>query len=453
MDKRLTFAAALTPRGLERDVAVHVDRHGMIAEISTGGPPYDGFVALPGMPNAHSHAFQRALAGRGEAARGSDSFWTWREEMYRLANTMDGADAYAVARMAFSEMLIGGFTHLVEFHYLLHAVDGSRGPEMTDAVVRAAADVGMPLTLLPVYYRTSGFDGTPAHEGQSRFVHDSVDDYLRTLTALRDSGRSGLHALGAAPHSLRAVPPSDLADLVAGVDDILGPRAPLHIHVSEQVGEVDESLVCHGATPIDLLFDHVEAGERWNLVHATHATPAEREAVRASATVVVLCPLTEAYLGDGIFEAREHATGGGTLAIGTDSNVRISAIEELRMLEYGQRLKDRMRARLGTEAGIGGPMWSRLAAGGARSAGVEAGSIATGRRADLIVMDEEGPSLLGHGPETAIDAWLVGGDARDLASVYVGGRRVVDHGEIEAGGDIRGEFGAVMRRLGAAPRG
>jgi formimidoylglutamate deiminase len=342
-------------------------------------------------------------------------------------------------------MLAAGFTHLAEFHYLLHGVDGVRGREMTDAVVRAAGEAGLPITLLPVYYRTSGFDGSAALPEQHRFVHDSVQEYLEMLSDVRDV------AGGAAPHSLRAVPPRDLPELVAGVDDILGPEAPLHIHVSEQSGEVDECLERFGATPIDLLFDHVDAGPRWNLVHATHATGGEREAVRSAGATVVLCPLTESYLGDGVFEAREHASAGGAMAVGTDSNVRISAIEELRTLEYGQRLRDRMRARLGTEAGVGAPLWALMAAGGAAASGVPGGAIAAGSRADFAVLDGESPTFAGHDPETALDAWLVGGDASDLAATYVAGRRVVDHGVSESDADARARFVSVMKKLGARP--
>jgi len=471
MSRQLTFSAILGPGGIERDRTIEIDPSGVIAAVRPGGPPYDGFLALPGLPDAHSHAFQRALAGRGERSHGVDSFWSWREDMYRLANAVDPEGAYAVARQAYGEMLRSGFTHVVEFHYLQHGRDGARGPEMTDAVVRAAADAGLPMTLLPVYYRTSGFDGAPATAGQRRFAHASVDDFLATLEGLAGAaggsataatgrapaGAAGPPAtaatgptaltLGAAPHSLRAVPPDDLPALVRGVDAILGPDAPLHVHVSEQTAEVEECRERFGRTPIELLFDRVEAGPRWHLVHATHATPSEREAVRTADASVVLCPLTEAYLGDGIFEAREHLLAGGTASVGTDSNVRISAIEELRMLEYGQRLRDRHRSRLGTAEGVGAPLWNRLAQGGARAAVAPIGRLEPGHRADLVVLDDASPTLAGHSPETAIDAWLVGGDAGDIAAVWVRGRRAVDHGVAENEAGARDAFARAMKRL------
>ncbi|MDX1395319.1 MAG: formimidoylglutamate deiminase [Gemmatimonadota bacterium] len=439
--RSLSFAATLEPSGIVRDRRIEIGADGAIAAISPGGPPYDGFLAIPGMPNAHSHVFQRALAGLGEVATGSDTFWSWRDEMYRLANAVTPEQLLAIARQAFVEMLRGGFTHLIEFHYLVHGVDGARGREMTDAVAGAARDVGLPLTLLPVYYRTSGFDGATAGSAQRRFAHDSVDDYLRFVE------RCGKVVGGAAPHSLRAVPAGDLAELVAGIDALLGSDAPLHIHVSEQTAEVEECLARFGRTPIEHLFDHVEAGPRWNLVHATHATPSEREAIRATGTRVILCPLTEAYLGDGIFEAVEHARGGGSAAIGTDSNVRISAIEELRTLEYGQRLRDRMRARLGTASGLGAPLWNRLAGGGAKAAGAPIGRLEPGRRADFLVLDDTSPRLAGRDPETALDTWLVGGETADIAAVHVGGRRVVDGGSVAGDGDIAEAFGATIRAL------
>ncbi|MDH3732485.1 MAG: formimidoylglutamate deiminase [Gemmatimonadota bacterium] len=441
MTRTLRFEAVLTPTGIEHGRAVSFDADGVITGVAPADPPWDGFLALPGMPNAHSHAFQRALTGRGEAALGNDSFWSWREEMYRLANSLQPEDAYSVARMAFTEMLAGGFTHLVEFHYLLHGVDGSRGPEMTDAVLRAADAVGLPLTLLPVYYRTSGFDAAPAEAEQHRFVHESPEEFLAAVARLGEA------VGGVAPHSLRAVPAADLAELVEGASGLLGPEAPLHIHVSEQATEVEECGQRFGRTPIELLFDHVEAGPRWNLVHATHATPGERVSIRESGAGVVLCPLTEAYLGDGIFEAREHLEGGGVAAIGTDSNVRISAIEELRVLEYGQRLRDRMRARLGDATGVGAALWSRTAEGGARASGRPVGRLEIGGRADIIVLNGEAAALAGHRPETAIDAWLVGGDARDIAAVYVKGDRMVEHGVVAHEEETRAVFAATMRRL------
>ncbi|MYE33668.1 MAG: formimidoylglutamate deiminase [Gemmatimonadales bacterium] len=454
--RTLRFRAILGPGGLERDRSIDVAPDGTILAVRSvrpGGAPYDGGLAVPGMPNAHSHIFQCALAGFGEEARGDDSFWSWRRAMYRLAGSITPEQLFDVARHGYARMLRAGFTHVVEFHYLHHGPDGARGPETTQAVLAAAADVGLPISLLPVYYRTAGFDGAAPHAGQRRFAHGSVDEFMATVEEL------GPAVVGVAPHSLRAVPTADLTELVTAVDATLGREAPLHIHISEQELEVEECLAAHGRTPVDLLADTVELGPRWSLVHATHATEAERARLRSAGARVVLCPITEAHLGDGIFPAREHFLAGGAAAAGSDANVRISAIEEARQLEYGQRLRDRRRARLATEAGTGSVIWSWLAEGGGEAAAPPAdpaagngasrrlGRIAPGYRADLVVLDREGPHTLGHDWETLMDAWLVGGDERDIEAVYVGGERRVERGSVAGEAEIRSAFGKVMREI------
>ena len=439
--RSLTFRAILGPEGFETDRTIEIGPDGRIVRIVPGGPPYDGFIAIPGMTNAHSHVFQRALAGRGEEAYGEESFWTWRKAMYRLANAITPEQLYAIACYTYAEMMCNGFTHVVEFHYLHHQPDGGRSSAMTDAVVTAANDIGLPLTLLPVYYRTSGFDGAPASFEQKRFAHDSVEDFLLTLEAMGDV------ANGVAPHSLRAVPPEDLVPLVEGAEAILGESVPIHIHVSEQMREVLECRERFGRTPIELLGDMVPIGPRWNLVHATHATDAERVVIREAAANVVLCPLTEAYLGDGIFQAHEHFHATGFAAIGSDCNVRVSPIDEVRQLEYGQRLRDRKRARLATEQGVGVPVWSWLVDGGRRAAGYGTAGLSCGSRADLIALDEEGPTIRGQELEIALDAWLVGGDVRDIASVYVAGQRRVENGVLNSELDTKTAFAAAMRAI------
>jgi len=454
--RTLRFRAILGPRGLERDRSIEIAPDGMIRAIRSvrsGSVPYDGGLAVPGMPNAHSHIFQCALAGFGEEARGDDSFWSWRRAMYRLANSITPEQLFDIARYGYARMLRAGFTHVVEFHYLHHGPDGARGPETTQAVLAAAAEVGLPISLLPVYYRTAGFDGAAPRPGQRRFAHGSVDEFMATVEAL------GPAVAGVAPHSLRAVPTADLAQLVAGVDATLGLEAPLHIHVSEQELEVEECLAAHGRTPIDLLGDTVELGPRWSLVHATHATEAERARLRNAGARVVLCPITEAHLGDGIFRAREHFLAGGAAAAGSDANVRISAIEEARQLEYGQRLRDRRRARLATEAGAGPVVWSWLARGGGDAAAARSspagragarlrlGRIEPGYRADFVVLDRQGPHTLGHDWETLMDAWLVGGDERDIEAVYVAGERRVERGSMAGETGIRSAFGKAMREI------
>lgn len=453
--RTLRFRAILGPGGLERDRSIEIAPDGTILAIRAvrAAAAYDGGLAVPGMPNAHSHIFQCALAGFGEAARGDDSFWSWRRAMYRLAGSITPEQLFDVARHGYARMLRAGFTHVVEFHYLHHDPDGARGLRTTRAVLAAAEEVGLPMSLLPVYYRTAGFDGAAPHAGQRRFAHGSVDEFMAAVEVL------GPAVAGVAPHSLRAVPAGDLAELVAGVDATLGPAAPLHIHISEQELEVEECLAARGRTPIDLLADTVELGSRWSLVHATHATEAERARLRSAGARVVLCPITEAHLGDGIFPAREHFLAGGAAAAGSDANVRISAIEEARQLEYGQRLRDRRRARLATEAGAGPVVWSWLAEGGGEAAvarpgpaggagaRLRLGRIEPGYRADFVVLDREGPNTFGHDWETLMDAWLVGGDERDIEAVYVGGERRVERGSMAGEADIRSAFGTAMREI------
>ncbi|MEX0900457.1 MAG: formimidoylglutamate deiminase [Gammaproteobacteria bacterium] len=410
--RKLTFKHALTPRGIATDCEISFDEAGRITAVGQGAGPYDGDFALPALGNAHSHAFQRALAGHGEGRGGDDSFWRWREAMYALANRLDADEMYTVARLAYSEMLAAGFTAVAEFHYLHHLKDGARGTAMADAVIQAARDTGIRLRLLPVYYHAGGF-GRPAGDAQRRFTHASVDEFLKLVDSLA-------HAhLGIAIHSLRAVPLEHLKDIVAQRAGAL-----FHVHVSEQQAEVDQCVAVYGKRPVELLADTVELDANWTLVHATHADASERASIRNAGACVALCPLTEAYLGDGLFAATEFHAQGGVLAIGTDSNARIDAIEELRWLEYGQRLRDQRRARLADESGVGAPLWQAAAAGGAHATGFAVGRIEVGAFADLVVLDESGAPWFGVEPARWLDAWLTGGSRHDIAHVYVGGKAV-----------------------------
>ncbi|HET8553139.1 MAG TPA: formimidoylglutamate deiminase [Gammaproteobacteria bacterium] len=441
MTSRLTFQYVLTPNGIERDRTLQVDEAGTIAAIEPASGPADGFFALPGMPNAHSHAFQRALAGFAEARLGGDSFWSWREAMYRLANRVTPDDTRIIARQAFADMLRGGYTTVAEFHYLHGLPDGRHGADMAEAVIDAAAETGIRLTLLPVLYQNGSFEQAAQPE-QRRFVHASLDDYLGLLECLRGSAR-----LGIAPHSLRAVPAAQLPALIRAARDLLGPDCPIHIHISEQTGEVEQCREHYGTTPIDWLARHATLDGHWNLVHATHATADESRLIRHADANVVLCPLTEAYLGDGLFAAGEHVANGGRIAIGSDSNIRADAIEELRWLEFGQRLADRKRARLATPRGLGAPLWSAAAQGGAAAVGGIGGKIEVGQPADLVVLDENSPALAGHDEETVLDALLIAGSRADLAAVYIGGQERVEHGELLGTPNPQPEFDATVRRL------
>ncbi|HET7922739.1 MAG TPA: formimidoylglutamate deiminase [Gammaproteobacteria bacterium] len=443
MDTTLAFKYVLTPAGLRRDCRLSVDETGMITAVEPAEGPVDGYFAIPGLPNAHSHAFQRALAGHGEATSGEDSFWSWREAMYRLARRVTPEDMFVIARHAFTEMLRGGFTSVAEFHYLHHLPDGTAGADMARAVIEAARVTGIRLLLLPVLYRRGGF-GQPARVEQQRFLHEKLDDYWRLLEQLRDV------RLGIAPHSLRAVEPELLPRVLQEAAAILGERFPVHIHISEQQREVEECRENYGCTPIELLARTIPLDARWNLVHATHAGSTELRLIREHAATVVLCPITEAYLGDGLFAADEFVKAGGRVAIGSDSNCRIDAVEELRWLEYGQRLRQQRRARLAEREGLGRPLWQRACAGGAAALDEPVGAIEVGKRADLVVLDEEAAPWLGHDIGTLLDAFIIGGSRHDIAAVYVGGRRIVDHGTVKDDARSAREFARTVSRLNAA---
>jgi formimidoylglutamate deiminase len=446
MSQTLAFQYVLTPTGIARDMQITVDDAGRISALEqVNHGPNDGFFALPGMPNAHSHAFQRALAGQGEARVGADTFWSWREAMYALANRVTAKDMRTIAAQAFADMLRGGFTSVAEFHYLHHLPSGRPTPTMAQAVLDAADEVGIRIVLLPVFYMTGGFARAGSEPGarpeQRRFVHRDIDDFCRLLE------RFASRPCGLAPHSLRAVPPRLLHPLLEGAASVLGNDFPIHMHIAEQPREVDDCRNAFGLTPVDLLAETVSLSDRWNLVHATHVSRPELETMARIGVNAVLCPLTEAYLGDGIFPAADFVRLHGRIAIGSDSNARIDAVEELRLLEYGQRLSDGMRARLASEEGIGAPIWRLTAAAGARALAQPVGAIERGRYADLVVLDEAHPALLGVAPERMLDALITGGDARCIRDVYVGGRRLVQNGKVANGRRIGTRFARAMRTL------
>jgi len=442
--QRYSFRHILTPDGMLHDRTLTVGPDGRIValEPSAPGARPDGWLALPGIPNAHSHAFQRALAGFGEqpSADGRDHFWSWREAMYRLAQRVTPEQCGAIARHAYAEMLAAGYTSVAEFHYLHHGVDGARGTEMAEAVIGAARSAGIRLTLLPVLYLQGGFDHAALPE-QRRFLHASVDDFLGFLQRLEPVARSGGARLGVAPHSLRAVPARELPSLQLGARALLGADAPFHIHVAEQTAEVEACHAAHGCGPVELLARSIELDARWSLVHATHADARERATLRRSGANLVVCPLTEAYLGDGLYPVEEHrGEGVAGIAIGSDSNCRIDAFEELRLLELGARLRNRARAQLADARGLGQPLWSGAVAAGARALAQPVAGLAVGQHADLVVIDEDAPALAGHGIATALDALVINGSSRDLAAAFVGGKRI-------APAATRAGFDAAVRGL------
>ena len=449
--------SVLTSGGWLRDVAVTVSEHGLIAGLAVGaeaaGATHITGTVVPGMPNAHSHAFQRAMAGDSEFRTGArDSFWTWRDAMYALANSVEPEDLELIATQLFVEMLKAGYTSVAEFHYLHRLSDGSAYPgpnALWQAIDAAAHTAGIALTLLPTLYLSSDFGARPLRREQQRF-RLSVDEFLRAIAqrrGARNAHDGGSVHTGAALHSLRAVPLDSLREAVAGLRDI-DPAGVIHIHIAEQLREVQ---ACQGATgrrPIELLLDTGLLDPHWCLVHATHATAAEIAAVAASHASVCVCPSTEGNLGDGFFDAARLLAAGGRLCIGSDSQATVCPAEELRWLEYQQRLRRRRRAVLATnpEPHVGARLWRESARCGALALGQNIGTIEVGRRADWLVLDAAHPALAGASEDAVLDRLVFGGGQAALRDVVVAGRWVVKDRHHRDEDDVARRFASWMTR-------
>ena len=384
-----------------------------------GGP------VLPGMVNAHSHAFQRAFAGLAEhRGQGDDDFWSWREQMYAVANRIEPDGLRGLAVTLYREMLRGGYTHVCEFHYLQHAPGGSRYADplaMSRALCEAAAATGIGLTMLPVLYERAGFGEKGLRDNQRRFA-TTVEDVLRLRDGVRSLGFAFVDA-GVAIHSLRAASPASIAALIerCGADP-----GPIHVHVAEQLREVDDCISATGRRPIEWLLDHVPLDSRWQLVHATHTTPAEIDGVAARGAGVVLCPTTEANLGDGVPDLPRLLAAGVPLSLGSDSQVTRDWREELRLAEYGQRLVQRRR-NVSAERGAStaARLFERTLDGGARAAGQSRWGLRAGARADLVVADPDDEAFVNVPAERRLDAMVFVSPSRPFRDVMVGGRWAV----------------------------
>jgi formimidoylglutamate deiminase len=451
----LFATSALLQAGWTRDVQIAIAPSGYIASCEPGGASGDvdslAGTVLPGMPNIHSHAFQRAMAGLTErAGGGEDSFWGWREIVYGFVGKIGPADMQAIAAQLYVEMLKAGYTSVAEFHYLHHDRDGTPYGDrvtMSEAIVAAAAEAGIGLTLLPVLYQTGGFGGKPAGTGQRRFIN-RVDEIIAMIEELRRRHRRTENfRVGLALHSLRAVPPDSLSAAVAGLR-ALDADAPIHIHIAEQVREVEECLAWSGQRPVEWLLDHAALDGRWCLVHATHVAPTETARLIAAGAVVGLCPTTEANLGDGIFPFAAFAAS-GKWGIGSDSHISVSPVEELRLLEYGQRLTLRERNIAGrpSQGSSGRALWEGAALQGAGATGRAVGTLAPGSRADLVVLDDDAPTLYGRRGDDLLDALVFAGNANPVRDVMVGGKWVVRDGKHLGEGEILARFKAVIDRL------
>jgi len=449
---------ALLPTGWARDVLLQWNANGVLSAVTPSseapaGTPRAPGPVLPGLPNLHSHAFQRAMGGLTEyRGAAQDSFWSWRELMYRFAGTIAPAQLEAIATGLYVEMLEAGYTSVCEFHYLHHEADGrpyADDRELSLCLLRAAQNAGIGLTLLPVLYQTSGFGGTPPNAGQRRFIR-RTDNMLALLQSLKPLCEAQGVRLGLAPHSLRAVPPDALGEAIAGLT-ALDATAPIHIHIAEQTGEVDACLAWSGQRPVQWLLDHAPVDARWCLVHATHMDADEYRRAAHSGAVAGLCPTTEANLGDGMFDMAQWRAGRGRWGVGSDSHATVNAAEELLMLEYSQRLATRQRNVLASDshAFVATAMLLAAVAGGAQASGRAVAGLAVGQQADLVVLDAEHPLLQGlPTPDALLSAHVFASHRQSaIAQVWVGGQARVQAGQHALNLSARAAFNAARRQL------
>jgi formimidoylglutamate deiminase len=471
---RLYAGDALTPGGWRRDVVIDLAPDGTIAAVHADATPEGaervGGPIVPGMPNLHSHAFQRALAGRtgrASAEAEGDSFWTWRQAMYSFLDRID-ADAFeAIAAQAYVEMLKAGYTSVAEFHYVHHDSHGhayADTAELAHRIVAAADATGIALTLLPVFYAHADFGGAPPTRSQRRFVH-TIDSYAELVATLVREATTAAWNVGVAPHSLRAVTPDELTSIVA----LSPPHSPIHIHVAEQAREVASCLAWSGARPVEWLLDHAPVDARWCAVHATHMSANETRRLASSGAVAGLAPTTEADLGDGTFAARDYLAALGAFGVGSDSNTAIDPFAELRQLEWSQRLAHQARnvlANLGVPKGqagvpkgpvgvprgqadvpVGQALYAAAARGGAQAQRRQAGAIAPGCRADLVVLDPHDPALACQSVESLLDAAVFGPCRAPVRDVMTGGRWVVRDGHHPEEDAVFARYRSCLGRL------
>jgi formimidoylglutamate deiminase len=450
---RLATSAALLPDGWARNVAFDIGDDGQIASIArdvevevreqVAGP------VVPAMPNVHSHAFQRALAGRtGRASpQKDDSFWTWRQAMYAFLERVDADGFEAIAAQAFVEMARAGYASVAEFHYVHHDPNGkpyADPAELSWRIVAAAKSAGVGLTLLPVFYAHAGFGGTPTTAAQRRFVHTTY-----TFAHLYDRLKAGEardgYVLGVAPHSLRAVTPEELGQVVR----LAASFAPVHIHAAEQTKEVDDCYAWSRMRPVEWLLTQASVDARWCIVHATHMTEKEVAGLAASGVVAGLAPTTEADLGDGTFPGAAYLAAGGRFGVGSDSNTIVDPFAELRQFEWSQRIRGRRRNVLAGADGeaIGTALWARAARCGAQALAQPVGSLEVGRRADLIVLNAADPALAGQAHDDVLDAAIFGPSRMPVRDVMAGGKWIVRDGHHVAEEEIFARYRAALARM------
>lgn len=454
--KRLFAEQALLPERWARNVMIHYDTaDGHILKIERdakpGGDDRAGIV-VPGMPNLHSHAFQRAMAGLAERAGGKDdSFWTWRQTMYRLVARLGPDDIESIAAHVYAEMLCEGYTSVAEFHYLHNRPDGGRYEEPAEnalRIARAADHAGIGIVILPVLYCQGGFGGEPLKDEQLRFRSDP--DFVATIadTLANAVGNGRANHTGLAIHSLRAAGSQAITEAIRNLHSA-DASAPIHIHIAEQVQEVTDCYDWSSRTPVEWLYDHFAVGSNWCLVHATNVTRAEIDRIAESDAVVGLCPTTEANLGDGLFPLRDFVARNGRFGIGSDSQISVNPMEELRWLEYGQRLVLRRRNIAATRfnPSVGGYMWRSAAAGGAGALGMKTGAIEAGYRADLLVLNENDLILEGRDGDDILDSLVFASSRPPITRVLAGGKWVVENGGHVNATNIGNRYRRALRDL------
>ena len=452
-ERKLCFSSALLPSGWHDDVVVELDGAGFIVDIDIAQPPRGATrlngIAVPGIVNVHSHAHQRAMAGLAErSGPAADTFWTWREAMYGFALAMAPEDLEAVAAQLYVEALKSGFTAIGEFQYLHHQPDGTAydaPAEMSLRCLAAADRAGIAMTMLPTLYAHGNFGGKQPGDGQRRFIN-SADSFLSIMDALGpEIGKAPMRQLGISPHSLRAVTTDMLHAVLSGLDA----EMPIHIHVAEQIREVEDCMAWCGRRPVEYLLDSFDVSPRWCAIHATHMTEDETLSLARSGAVAGLCPMTEANLGDGTFPAAKFLNAGGAIAIGSDSQISVSPAEDLRQLEYSQRLAHRARNVLAgaPHRSTGTRLLEAVARGGAQALRQPIGAIAPGMRCDIVVLDPDHPSLIGRARDEAVDSWVFSGGAPCVKDVIVGGNLVVMDHRHSREDEVLRDFRAAVGRL------
>ena len=416
-----------------KDVRLKIE-NGVIASIETGSAAQADdqrvSVLLPALSNLHSHAFQRAMAGMSEVkTAGRESFWSWRQIMYRFLDHLTPDHVQAIAALVYVEMLEAGYAAVGEFHYLHHAPGGTPYAaldEMSAQIFAAAKSTGIGLTHLPVLYTYGGVTQEPLAGGQRRFGND-LDRFLRLFEGCASHiEHSNFDTqLGVAPHSLRATTIDDIRRLT----DEHG-RCPVHIHIAEQVKEVADVEAKTGQRPVDYLMSNIDVASNWCLIHATHMSATETRALAQSGAVAGLCPITESNLGDGIFDGVSYIQQAGRFGVGSDSNVRISLTEELRTLEYSQRLRVQARTLMvSPEGSVGQSLYLGAAAGGAQALGRNAGEIKIGALADLVAIDRSHPALCALSDDQLLDGLCFAAPDGVVRGVWSAGRHVVSDGQ------------------------